>query len=119
MKVYALLAVLALVGGCHCGGPGNEEEQGDSGTDSGTATVTCLSEAQSIALSPAEQTVIVSNGVVPPISLTATATLTTGGTKVVTQSMAWTVTRDDDTPPGSMSEAGIYQPATGSGGRVS
>jgi hypothetical protein len=52
------------------------------------------------------------------MSFTATATLSGGATQDVTDRLTWTATRDDDTPAGTFTSPGIFQPSPGAGGTV-
>lgn len=100
---------------------------GAGGVPSGTGTngfggngpVACIDGLASISLSP-------DNGMItldgspnpPPVTFSATGTLTNGETiQIAGTKLDWSVSRDDDTPPGSIS-AGVFAPYAFSGGVV-
>jgi hypothetical protein len=128
-----LCAALAL-GACGCGasgepvgggsggeggsgGDGGSGGSGGSGGAGGGGSVACINGVQSIAITPADQMLTVGNPP-NPITFTATATLAGGATLDVTSQVVWTATRDDDTPPGSFTAAGVFAPTPGAGGTV-
>lgn len=128
--VLVLPLAVALAPACHCGpgGPGDDggTEEGDGGGDGGTqggdggtqgdgGTVACIPGASAIQVSPADQSVTVTQSG-QAFSFTATAT-TASGTPDVTSRVAWSVSRDDDSPAGTIS-GGVYSPPDGAGGVV-
>lgn len=124
---FALIFLALSLGSCTCarigvlddGGQGGGEATGggvSGGGAGGGSTGGCLAGATSLALSPANSTLTV--GAQPaPVNLTATAQVG-AATQNVTSSLQWSVSRDDDTPPGGFSSPGVYQPYAGVGGTV-
>lgn len=98
-------------------GTGGTGATGGSGGAGGSGAETgCITGLQSIAISPAGQTVAI--GASPTsVNFTATATLGSGSSDA-TSRLTWTATRSDDTPPGTFTSAGVYQPQAGVGGTV-
>jgi hypothetical protein len=121
-EMLALAVVLAMVQGCNCGGGGGNDAGDDGGVDAGgdggVVVPTCPAGLQSIALSPADSTVHVSGTGSGTIQLGATGTLSGGGTQDLTSVLAWTVSRNDDTPPGTITQGGLFTSAPGTGGVV-
>jgi hypothetical protein len=84
----------------------------------GGATVTCIDGLESIAVSPATQDVTLDGVSSPQLSFTVVGTFADGSTDDIgVSSLAWTATRDDDTPPGDVS-AGVFTPNPQAGGVV-
>ncbi|MHB8872857.1 MAG: TolB family protein [Myxococcaceae bacterium] len=131
----SLIAVVAFcsLSACNCPGPiiGTDDagpDDGDGGLleDGGLADgglladggiATCVPGATAITVGPANQTVNLSGTTAAPVSFTATASLADGGSADVTNQVAWSVRRGDDTPPGSIAQ-GVYSPGAGAGGSV-
>ncbi len=99
-------------GGSVGGGSGGGANGGGSGGGSGA----CIPGLLSIAVTPADSMVTLGT---PPAAISFTATgATATGMQNLTSQLTWTATRDDDTPPGTFSAAGVYQPQPGAGGTV-
>lgn len=127
-----LLAIAPWSGGCSCGSdtdPGTPSSgtlsggSGGAGAGGGTggaggAQVGCLADLESIALTPADSTVNLDGVSAAPILFTATGTFKDGKVEPIEPSkLAWTATRDDDTPPGTIA-AGTLTPYAFAGGTV-
>lgn len=135
MRIYLAVLACVAISACDCGkspggtgGGGGGDSGGGSGGGAGGGSgggsaggagggsTACIPGVLSIAVTPANQMVTLAT---PPASLTFTATATTAsGAQDVTGQVTWTATRDDDTPPGKFSAAGVYQPQAGAGGTV-
>ncbi len=119
-----LSALLCLViTGCNCGGkvggdggmPDDGGMVGDGGRLDDGGVAACVGGATMLAISPANSDVTIS-ATPGAITFTATATLPGGGTADVTSQVNWSVSRADDTPPGTIVN-GVYTP-TAAGGTV-
>lgn len=119
----ALVSML-LCGACTCdrigvledGGEGGGTGGGNNGAGGGSGggnPVACIPGLGPLTLAPAASTVTVGS---QPMPVRFTATGAPGGD--VTSQLQWSVSRDDDTPPGGFSSPGVYQPAAGAGGVV-
>lgn len=113
------LILLGCLYSCQCGAPvdlPNDPDGGggDAGSDGGTI-VDCVPGAQSLTVTPSNQTATVAQSG-QTFSFTATAT-TSGGDQDVTQRVAWSVSRDDDSPPGAIDANGVFSPPAGVGGQ--
>lgn len=96
---------------------GDEVGRGDGGfatLPDGGGAIACVPGLETITLSPATTTVVLDGGAVAPISFTAQGQ---GGTNLDESALVWTVSRDDDTPPGSI-EDGVLTPNPAAGGVV-
>lgn len=131
MRTLLLASVVLL--GCQCptppgpgtGGGGGELGGGSGGGDasgggmgggatggSGGGAATCIANATALTLTPPSGTVTAGG------TLAFTATATVNGQSVdVTSSVTWTATRNDDSPPGTIS-AGSFTAEPGVGGTV-
>jgi hypothetical protein len=122
--VLALAAIFA-VSGCSCGDsnptpPGPDGGLPDGGSPDGGnpdggflpdgGPVACIPGMTGISITPADSTQNITNGS-SPIQFTATGSFASGPRDVTSQ-LAWSATRTDDTPPGSIS-GGLYQPNAG------
>ncbi|MFZ5468401.1 MAG: TolB family protein [Myxococcota bacterium] len=121
MRALFLMVAAVFLGACNCGrpavGPDNGNGGGGASGGGGGAGAACIAGAVSIAVTPADATVTVPSSGAGPVQLTATATMGDGSTADVTGQVSWTVTRDDDTPPGSIA-AGSFTPHAGAGGSI-
>lgn len=91
---------------------------GNGGAGTGGTMGACIPGLTSIALSPANQTVMLDGGPAAPVPFTATGTFSDGTTRDLdAASLTWTATRDDATPPGTI-ESGVLQPYPTAGGTV-
>lgn len=129
MRRLLIIGLVLGLSACNCGGPGadpghdpdggdvsgNEDGGGTPGTDGGEAA--CLDGLGPIQLSPTDSTVTLS-ATPSPISFSASGALNGGAEEDLTSRLQWTATRDDDTPPGTFSSPGVYQPEQGTGGVV-
>ncbi len=128
-RLAIALCVVSLCG-CTCGRIGVLEDGGETGGGdgggnaggggagggTGGGTGSCIAGATALAIAP--QGATVTPAAQPaPVAFTATADVG-GASRDVTQQVAWSVTRDDDTPPGGFSSPGTYQPLPGVGGVV-
>jgi hypothetical protein len=128
--LFAAAAVLTLAG-CSCGSTSPTQTDsgiplgGDGGADAGAdgggllpdgGPIACLEGLTAVSLAPANSTVEVDATAPAPITFHATGSFSTGS-RDITHAVSWSVTRDDDTPPGTISD-GVYQPTAGSGGKV-
>lgn len=131
----AILGVLALwAGGFSCGGDtqtggpagtsatGGAAGHGGSGEGGagghGGGQVGCFAGLTSIALSPADSTVPLDGVSAPPIPFDATGTFEDGSVVLLEPSkLAWSATRDDETPPGTIAD-GVLTPYALAGGVV-
>jgi hypothetical protein len=114
------------VGGCSCGADDNTATQ-SSGTASGATggggsgggvQVSCVPGLKSIALTPADSTVVLDGTNAPPVTFTATGSFDDDTDKpIASDKLVWTATRDDDTPPGTI-VAGVLTPYSKAGGFV-
>jgi hypothetical protein len=96
------------------GGGGN----GSGGAGVGGGQVGCLPGLSSIALAPADSTVSLNGVSAAPVPFTAMGTFEGGAIQPLDASkLAWTATRDDDTPPGTIA-AGVLMPYPFAGGMV-
>jgi hypothetical protein len=120
MVLGALSLAGALVFGCSCDDKA-EVAAGNGGAGPGAGAggaVQCLPGLESITLDPADSTVVIDGSAPPPITFTATGVFSGGTTQVIdATSLAWSVSRNDDTPPGEI-EAGVLQPYASAGGVV-
>jgi hypothetical protein len=144
MHRFVIAACLTLVFGalgasCNCGSNGTDTDGGSgggsgggtgggsgggsgggtgggSGGGTGGGTSGCVPGLSGLAIAPADSTVTIA---AQPAEIVFTATgLVAGVSTDVTSRLTWTAKRDDDTPPGTFSSAGHYQPTPGAGGRV-
>jgi hypothetical protein len=98
-------------------GPGGAGGQGGASSGGGGSAV-CL-DLTSIALDPVEPTVDLDGVTAPVIEFTATGTFTDGHTETLTAAQVdWTATRDDDTPPGDITDDGVFTAYAKAGGTV-
>jgi WD40-like Beta Propeller Repeat len=105
----SILALVALVSAC------DSNHTAGNGDDGG---VTCKVGLVSIALSPAAPAVTLDGTAAAPITFTATGTFSDGHSEEIAGAqLDWSVTRTDDTPPGSIA-AGVLQPNASTGGVV-
>ena len=82
------------------------------------STVACIAGLSSIMLSPANSTTTFVGGAPTPIPFTATGLLNDGTSEQLSPGqLTWTVSRSDDTPPGSIAN-GSYMPFSNAGGVV-
>lgn len=132
MKTTRVLPVVCfvVVASCTCDRIGVLEDGGEPGGGSGGnaagnggaggaggGAASCIGGIGSLSLAPVNSTVTV--GAQPsPVAFIATAQLAAGGTRDATAQLVWTAVRDDDTPAGSFSAPGVYQPQPGVGGVV-
>ena len=124
MRRWLLGVLVVCLSACQCGDPGVAEDvDGGKGTSDGgpggtsDGGVACIEGLESVTLTPADSTVSV--GTAPtPIAFTATGHLTGGRIEDVTQRVTWSSRRDDDSPAGTFSTNGQYEPAAGVGGHV-
>ena len=115
--VVLAVVSLAVAPGCSCGGGGGNDGGEDAGDDGGVVVPTCPAGLQSIAISPADGTVHVAAGSsTTTVQLSATGTVSGGGTQDLSGALAWTVSRTDDSPPGSISQSGLFTSAPSVGG---
>ncbi|MCC6522139.1 MAG: hypothetical protein IT373_05715 [Polyangiaceae bacterium] len=103
------------------GGAGNGTgASGGAGATGGAGghAVACIPGLQSIALTPADSTVTLDGGPATPIAFTATGTLGDSSTVTIpATSLAWSATRPDATPPGTIVD-GVLTPYPSAGGIV-
>ncbi len=127
MRSVLSVVVLCLLTSCQCGDPGvdlgpdggTDNPQQDGGqTGDGGPTPTCIPGAQSLRVGPDGQTVTVSPGGQMTVPFTATATLSGGANLDASSRVTWSVSRSDDSPPGTISANGVYTPPPGVGGVV-
>lgn len=107
-------------GGAHAasGGPGAGGAGGHGSTGSGGGQVACIDDLESIALTPADETVRLDGVSAAPIAFKATGTWKGGTTQDITANqLLWTATRNDDTPPGAIQD-GRLAPNPSAGGVV-
>lgn len=119
--VFLAMVLLAVAPGCNCGGgggnDGGDDGGNDAGDDGGVVVPTCPSGLQSIAVTPADGTVHVAAGSsTTTVQLSATGTVGGGGTQDLTSALAWTLSRTDDSAPGSITQRGLFTSAPGVGG---
>lgn len=131
-RTWLALSLSLALCGCNCsrpppveGDPGDEEDGGDGDggepvlVDGGTwvdgGFVPCISGISSLAVTPANSSVTLTSG--GTIQFAASGTSSSAGSVDVTSTVAWEVTRDDDTPPGTISN-GTYVPAAGGVAKV-
>ena len=123
-----LVLFLGLAQGCSCGaaaGSAGDGGPGGTGTGGGSdgggpgAGGGCIDGLKTIALAPAASTVTLDGtSPAPSVTFTATGTFTDGHTAALDAGhLTWTVTRDDDTPPGTIA-AGVLDPYPSAGGEV-
>jgi hypothetical protein len=132
MRKWIALVAMAILGSAFSCGSEGDGTNGTGGTaaaaahggagggqgGSGGTIVTCVPGLQSIALTPADQTVQLDGVSAAPITFTATGTYSDNHSEPVDPTrLAWSVSRDDDTPPGTIS-AGVMQPNPAAGGVV-
>lgn len=123
--------VLGSGAGCSCGSdtdPSGTPTTGSTGSGGagngggntgGFGTDGCFAKLQSIAIEPAGSTVTLDGSANPaPLKLTAKGTFEGGSTQQLDpKQLTWTVSRPDDTPPGSIAD-GVLQPYPFAGGVV-
>ena len=132
-SIVLALTVCFLVSGCSCGDnnptpptpdgggqpDGGRPDGGGVPPDGGSlpdgGLVQCLPGLTGISIAPADSTVQVSNSPAP-IQFTATGSFASGS-RDITGDLAWSASRGDDTPPGTIS-GGLYQPEPNAGGTV-
>ncbi|HVE86853.1 MAG TPA: hypothetical protein VND93_28555, partial [Myxococcales bacterium] len=112
----AISVALATVQGCDCNGGGGNDGGDDGGDDGGVVIPTCPAGLQSIAVSPSSSTVQASGSGTVDVQLSATGTLAGGGTQDLSGALGWTLSRDDDSPPGTVTQGGLFTSAPGVGG---
>ena len=99
-------------GGADGGADGGATGGGDGGSGGGSGA--CIPGLASVAITPTDQRLTISAA---PTAISFTAVATPGGQNITSQ-LTWTARRDDDTPPGSFSAPGVYQPQPGTGGTI-
>jgi hypothetical protein len=88
------------------------------GAPDGGAPVACIADLESIALAPSSLMQTLDGSAPAPITFSAAGTFTGGRTDTIDPSLlAWSVRRDDDSPPGSIA-LGVYTPNPSAGGTV-
>ncbi len=135
MRAAIVLGALSLgfgvVAGCSCGSDNDDATHpggtttGAGGAGAGTATgagggqqVSCVPGLKSIALTPADSTVMLDGVSAAPIPFTATGSFGDGTSQPIDAAkLAWSVSRQDDTPPGTIA-SGVMQPYPLAGGVV-
>jgi hypothetical protein len=112
---------IGLAAGWSCSSEGSDDGPSSSGPGAGGAggnQAACIEGLQSIALTPADQVVLLDGKSAAPITFTATGTWTGGVEQVIdATSLVWEVTRQDDTPPGEIDD-GVLNPNPHAGGLV-
>jgi hypothetical protein len=128
MRTVLPVLFLCLLTACQCGDPDTNvggdggddnprQDGGQTGQDGGS-TQACIPGAQSLQVGPDGQTLTVNSGVQTTVPFTATASLSGGSSLDATRRVTWSVTRNDDSPAGTISTEGVYTPAPGVGGVV-
>lgn len=130
MRLWVLLVGLGLAvtagyacesesgGGTGTGTAGVGGTSGGGGTAGGGGTVTCLPGLETITLSPDGLNVTLDGSAAAPITFSATGTFAGGVSQPIDSTLlAWSVFRDDDTPPGTIAD-GVLQPYPHAGGVV-
>ncbi len=116
-RTALLVLVTAACGSGHTGTHTDAGGQGDGGQGDG-GQVMCISGLASIAISPPSAMVMLDGGPAMPITFTAMGSFGDGHTAALpATSLAWTATRADDTPPGTIA-AGVLMPNPNAGGTV-
>ena len=114
--------VAASVMGCSCGSD-DDAAADPSGSGAGVGgagggSAACIDGLESMALAPADQVVALDGKSAAPITFKVTGTWKSGTTAdIPASSLDWSVSRDDDTPTGTI-DAGVLQPYPYSGGVV-
>jgi len=124
LLLAALLCACALALRCAgCGPEGGPDggPDGGPGDDGGVVPdggdpALCTAGLTAIAVSPADSTQTV--GAAPPSIPFSAAGAFPSGTSDITRRVAWSVSRDDDSPAGAIDGNGAYSPAPGVGGVV-
>ena len=88
----------------------------NGGSSGGTSGSSCTG-VDALAISPATSNVTLTGGTASPITFTASGTRGGSNVTVAASDLTWTVTRADDSDPGTISN-GVYQPNTSAGGTV-
>lgn len=121
MRYAAPITVLLLACGCGSGGGGEAIDAGRAGDapqagDGGNSA--CIEGLETLAITPGSQTVTVDAGAPQDIVLTAEGTFAGGDERAIDgERLRWEVSRDDDTPPGTIT-AGVLSPNPGTGGEL-
>lgn len=123
--VLALFIPLACADDSSSGGAGQGAGGGGArgggsptGGTGGGVTVGCISGLKSLALSPSGMSFPLDGGPTTPITFSATGTFDDQSQKPIDGSaLAWSVTRADDTDPGTI-QAGVLAPNPSAGGVV-
>ena len=124
MAAMAVGSVLFGAAGCSCGSETvGEAGAAGSGANAGATSgaggaVACIAGLAAIELSPADSMVTLDGGAAAPIAFQATGVLD-DGTEAPLDAAAldWSVSRDDDTNPGTITE-GTLEPYPSAGGVV-
>lgn len=105
------LVVGGLSGACSSSGDG-------ATSGAGAGSVSCIAGLESIALDPADSTITLDGMAAPPVTFVATGSFADGNMAAIDAAgLVWSVTRGDDTPPGSIT-AGVFTPYPEAGGVV-
>jgi hypothetical protein len=79
----------------------------------------CIAGLTAIALAPSDASVVLDGAAAPPIAFMATGRLADDRTVTLDPAaLDWSVSRADDTPPGTISAGGLFTPFAGAGGVV-
>jgi len=129
-RIVLMVLVAALPMGCSCGADDAADGNGRTGgagglgagggglTGVGGGAVSCFTGLEEIALAPADSTVALDGGPAAPIAFVATGSFADGtSAELPSGGLEWEVTRDDDTPPGTIA-GGVLEPFEQAGGVV-
>ena len=132
-RLLALLLVSAALTRCSCGDTPGGDDTPDGATDgsiskedgslgdgsSGDGSmVACVDGLEALALSPDTLTVTLDGATPAPITFAASGTFAGGATDTIDPALlAWSLQRDDDTPPGEIRD-GVFEPNPAAGGTV-
>lgn len=78
----------------------------------------CISGLTGITLAPAASTVMLDGTGAAPITFTATGQRAGGSTPIDATALRWSLSREDDTPPGTISSGGLFSPNSEAAGVV-
>ncbi len=119
---FRLFLMLLALSGCGDDAPGQRDSGGplpggDGGPGDG-GPVACIDGLAGITLGPVQSPLILDGGTPTPVVLTVTGRFADGKTQALDAArLQWTVTRADDTPPGTI-DGGLFQPYALAGGTV-
>jgi hypothetical protein len=117
-----LFLTLGLLSGCGDDAAGPRDSGGqptrDGGGNGDGGQLACIDGLTAITLSAVQSPLVLDGGTPAPVTLTATGRFTDDSTRELDGGrLQWTVTRADDTPPGTVS-GGLFQPYPLAGGKV-